>query len=240
MKYRLLIITLISVLVLQSAEAQKFKDFLKKAKKEVLGDEGDVGLGLKQALEFGVEEAVNKLSGEDGYFLSPYKVLVPEEAQQVVKKLKIVPGFQNVERDLIKKMNEAAEIAAKEATPIFVSAITSMTFDDAMNILMGEKDAATRYLDNTTRPQLYDTFMPIIQSALDQVNAREYWKTCVDAYNQIPFVRKVNPALDDHVNNKALDGLFSEIEVKEGKIRGDSSERKTDLLKKVFAKQDKS
>jgi hypothetical protein len=53
------------------------------------------------------------------------------------------------------------------------------------------------------------------------------------------MIKKANPALDDHVNHKALDGLFSLIEVKEAKIRGDQSERKTDLLKKVFAQQDK-
>ncbi|MDX1477244.1 MAG: DUF4197 domain-containing protein [Saprospiraceae bacterium] len=234
---RVLLLVLISLLSVETAEAQKLKDLLNKAKKEVLGED-DVGLGLKQALEFGVEEAVNKLSAENGYLLSPYKILVPKEAQQVISKLKIVPGFENVERDLIQKMNEAAEIAAKEATPIFVSAITSMTFDDAMNILMGEKDAATRYLERTTRDQLYVKFMPVIQVALDQVNAREYWKTAVDAYNRIPLVRKVNPELDDHVNNKALDGLFGEIEVKEEKIRGNASERKTELLRKVFAQQD--
>ena len=61
----------------------------------------------------------------------------------------------------------------------------------------------------------------------------------INAYNNIPLVKKANPALDDHVNNKALDGLFSLIEVKEGKIRGDQSQRTTDLLRKVFAQQDK-
>jgi hypothetical protein len=79
----------------------------------------------------------------------------------------------------------------------------------------------------------------VIQSALDEVNASTYWKTAVDAYNQIPLVRKVNPLLDDHVNNKGLDGLFGLIAVKEMKIRHDVNERKTDLLKRVFAQQDK-
>ncbi|HUR30439.1 MAG TPA: DUF4197 domain-containing protein, partial [Saprospiraceae bacterium] len=199
----------------------------------------EIGLGLKQALEFGVNEAVTKLSAEKGYFESPYKILIPEEARQIVSKVKMVPGFQDVEQQLIDKMNKAAELAAKKATPIFVEAITDMTFRDAMNILLGEQDAATRYLETETRTSLYTAFLPVIQSALDEVNARTYWKSVISAYNNIPFVKKVNPALDDHVSQKALDGLFSLIEVKEAKIRGDQSERKTDLLKKVFAKQDK-
>ncbi len=228
------------ILVPVGANAQ-LKDMLNKAKQTVSpGDNSEVGLGLKQALEFGVNEAVEKLSAEKGYLESPYKILIPEEAQYIVTKVKSVPGFQDVEKQLIDKMNKAAELAAKKATPIFVDAIKSLTIRDAMNILLGNKDAATRYLETETRGSLYTTFLPVIQSALDEVNAREYWRTVIHAYNNIPFVKKANPALDDHVNQKALDGLFNLIEVKESKIRGDQSERKTDLLKKVFAQQDKS
>ena len=231
------LVLLFAVVLVQPLEAQKFKEFMKKTT-ESLFSEDDIGLGLKQALEFGVNEAVDHLSAENGYFDSPYRILLPPEAQQVVSKLKMVPGFENVESDLIAKMNEAAEYAAKEATPIFMSAITGMTFDDATKILAGEKDAATRYLDRTTRPELYDTFVPVVQNALDEVNAREYWSKAVEQYNKIPFIKKVNPELDDHVTNKALDGLFGEIEKKEEKIRGDADERTTELLQKVFAKQD--
>lgn len=232
---------LLSILVSIPADSHaQLKDLLNKAKQTVLpSEDGDVGLGLKQALEFGVNEAVQKLSAEKGYLESPYKILIPEEARTIIAKVKMVPGFQDVEQQLIDKMNKAAELAAKKATPIFVEAITDMTFKDAMNILLGEQDAATRYLETETRTQLYNLFLPVIQSALDEVNARTYWTSVMNAYNNIPFVKKVNPALDDHVNNKALDGMFALIEVKEAKIRGDQSERKTDLLKKVFAKQDK-
>lgn len=234
----LLLLVIALSCVATDAEAQKFKKFIKKTTESLFTSEDDIGLGLKQALEFGVNEAVESLSAENGYLESPYKILLPQEAQQVVSKLKMVPGFENVEKDLIDKMNQAAEHAAREATPIFVNAITSMTFEDATAILTGGKDAATRYLDRTTRGDLYDKFMPVIQGALDEVNAREYWSEVVERYNKIPFVKKVNPELDDHVNNKALDGLFGEIEKKEAGIRGDQDQRTTELLQRVFAQQD--
>ncbi|MEO6130208.1 MAG: DUF4197 domain-containing protein [Saprospiraceae bacterium] len=222
-----------------SGQAQ-FKDLLNKAKGVISNPDDEVGSALKQALEFGVNEAVDKLTAEKGYLESPYKILIPEEARTIISKVKMVPGFGDVENQLIDKMNKAAELAAKKATPIFVDAITSLTIKDAMNILLGEKDAATRYLETQTRTALYNTFLPAIQSALDEVNARTYWRSVITAYNNIPFVKKANPALDDHVNRKALDGLFSLIEVKEANIRADKSNRTTDLLKRVFAKQDKS
>lgn len=86
-------------------------------------------------------------------------------------------------------MNKAAEIAAKKATPIFVNAI-AVSFNDAKSILTGPENAATTYLSSTSRAPLYNEFLPIIQSSLDEVNARSYWKTVVDAYNKLPFVKK--------------------------------------------------
>ncbi len=222
------------------AQAQ-FGDLLNKAKNVLTGEssvEEETGAALKEALNLGVEKAVKELSAENGYLESPYKILVPEEAQEVINTVKRVPGFQNVERDLIEKMNQAAELAAKQATPIFVNAIKQMTIKDASNILLGEKDAATRYLETTTRENLYAAFLPVIQESLDEVNARTYWSSVVNTYNKIPFVKRMNPELDDHVNGKGLDGLFSLIEKKEEGIRGDQDQRTTELLQKVFARQD--
>ncbi|MBT8229059.1 MAG: DUF4197 domain-containing protein [Saprospiraceae bacterium] len=218
----------------------QFGDLLNKAKKvlEKPGEELDISGGLKEALESGVNEAVTSLSTKDGYYASPYKVLIPDEAQKIISTVKKVPGFGNVEEDLIKKMNEAAEIAAKEATPIFVDAIRGMSFDDAKNILFGEENAATDYLEGQSRKSLYSKFLPVIQKSLDEVNAREYWNSVVSQYNKVPFVKKMNPALDDHVNEKALDGLFSLIEVKEKKIRTDIDQRTSPLLKDVFGQLD--
>lgn len=215
----------------------QFKDILNKAKNSVssLGkNDGDIGAGLKEALNNGIESAVTQLSAENGYLESPYKILIPEDAQKVINKVKMIPGFEDIETKLIHQMNSAAEIAAKKATPIFVNAIKQMSFQDAKSILTGPDNAATSYLDKTSRKPLYDEFLPVIQNSLDEVNARTYWKSVVDAYNTIPFVKKMNPALDDHVNNKALDGLFSLIAVKEKGIRTDVNQRTSDLLKKVF------
>lgn len=226
-----------------SANAQ-FGNILNKAKDEVNKvvnkEEGgdNTSLGLKEALNAGISKAVDQLSAKDGYLSSPYKVLIPEDAQNVINVVKKVPGFGDVEEKLIAKMNDAAEIAAKKATPIFIDAIKSLSIKDATKILFGDKDAATKYLESSSRKALYDTFLPVIQSSLDEVNARSYWKTVVEAYNKIPFQKQLNPNIDDHVNNKALDGLFALIEKKEEGIRGDQSQRTSPLLKEVFGRLD--
>lgn len=228
----LLVISLLTFTL--SADAQ-FGKLLDKAKATVSNaKEDNTSLGLKEALNAGVDAAVQQLGVKNGYFESPYKVLIPEDAQKVINVVKKVPGFEDTETKLIAKMNQAAELAVKKASPIFVNAIKQMSFTDAKKILTGNDDAATRYLESTSRTPLYNEFLPVIQSALDEVNARTYWATVVNAYNKIPLQKKMNPELDAHVNNKALDGLFSLIQVKEEGIRNDVNQRTTQILKDVF------
>jgi len=104
---------------------------------------------------------------------------------------------------------------------------------------MGEDDAATRYLEGETTRPLIAEFLPVIQGTLDEVNARTYWRDVVSAYNKIPFTKKMNPELDQHVTEKALGGMFGLIEVKERAIRDEPALRTTKTLREVFAQQDK-
>ncbi|MEO6757952.1 MAG: DUF4197 domain-containing protein [Saprospiraceae bacterium] len=234
----------VALLATQLANAQ-FGAMVNKAKSAVSSVTGgdlsqeEAGNGLKEALNAGISEATDFLSAKDGYFKSPYKILLPAEAQKVAEKLKMVPGFSNVEADLTERMNRAAEDAATKAKPIFMAAIKKMTFQDALRILTGDVNAATQYLQKTTGDPLYAEFKPVIQDALDKVNARTYWRDAVTAYNRLPMVAKTNPELDDHVTNMALKGLFSLVAEKEKGIRTNVNLRNTELLRKVFAKQDK-
>lgn len=194
--------------------------------------------GLKGALIQGAVNGSNKVSAVDGYFKNPsLKILFPPEAQKIEQTLRDI-GAGSLVDDLIEKVNHSAEDAAKEAAPIFRSAITNMTISDAMNILMGEKTAATSYLKTTTSTPLYNAFEPVVIKHLNKRGALDTWTKVVTRYNRIPFVQKLNPSLQDHVTNKAIDGLFTMIAKEETLIREDPIARTTAILKKVFAKQD--
>jgi len=195
--------------------------------------------GLKEALEVGVGNGSELLSSVDGYYKSRYKILLPAEARKVTDRLQGIPGFTQLEENILEKINRGAEDAAKSAKPIFVNAIKSMSFSDALGILKGDKDAATQYLERTTFNQLYDKFNPVIIASLDKFNARDTWSTAVNAYNRIPLNSdKADPNLDDYVTKMALDGLFKQVAKEELDIRTNLRARTSDLLKKVFAAQD--
>jgi glutaredoxin 2 len=216
-------------------------DVLQEAAGTILSEPSieEIGRGLKEALTNGITKGATALSQKDGYFKSAYKILLPADVRKVTDKLKSIPGFSNIENELIEKMNRGAEDAAKEATPIFVSAIRGMTIQDATNILMGSENAATQYLNKTTNKPLYDAFKPKIVNSLDKIGANDLWRKAVDTYNKIPLVTKVNNDLGDYVTNEALKGLFSKIEEEEKNIRKNKLARTSELLRKVFAKQDR-
>ncbi len=201
----------------------------------------DIVSGLKEALDKGIAKGSDELSQVNGYFKSPYKILLPPEARKVTDKLQGVPGFSQLEETILEKINRGAEDAATRAKPIFLSAIKEMTISDALNILMGPNDAATSYLQRTTLEKLYAEFNPVIVTSLDKFNARQLWGDAVGKYNQLTIITggdRVNDDLDDYVTRQALDGLFSMIAKEETNIRENIGARTTDLLKKVFAKQD--
>lgn len=199
----------------------------------------DISGGLKEALNNGITKQVSKLTATDGFFKNEaVKILLPQELQVVDKKLRQI-GMSKLADEGLKVLNRAAEDAVKEATPIFVDAVKQMTFNDAKNILMGNESSATTYLQNTTSTTLYAKFNPVIKNSFAKVGADKVWTNIITKYNAIPLVTKVNPDLTDYTTNKAMEGVFKMIAIEEKEIRTNLTARSSDLLKKVFALQDK-
>ncbi|WP_408032861.1 DUF4197 domain-containing protein [Tenacibaculum xiamenense] len=198
-----------------------------------------IGQGLRQALDNGIQHQVSKLTAVDGFYGNELvKILLPEELRVVDKGLRKI-GLGKLADEGLKAINRTAEDAVKTATPIFVSAVKDISFADAKNILLGEQNAATVYLEGKTNQKLYGEFQPVIKRSFSKVGADKIWSDLISKYNSIPFVKKVNPDLTDYVTKQALDGVYTMIAVEEKGIREKVGLRNTTLLKRVFALQDK-
>jgi hypothetical protein len=228
-------LVLIAILSMQTIDAQFLKDAKKLLNSKGKGlTEKDAADGIKEALVNGTTESVKLVSIVDGYWGNPeIKIPFPSEAKEMESKLRTIGMGKKVD-EFNESMNRAAEKAATEAKPIFITAIKGMTVKDAINIVKGANNAATMYLKNTTSPELNNKFQPIIKTSLDNVNATRYWSDLITAYNKIPLVKKMNPNLAEYVTDKAIDGLFIMIAKEEIKIRQDPMARTSELLKKVF------
>jgi len=210
--------------------------------------EEEVANGLKEALRVGTDSASAQLGITNGYYGDDLvKILLPEEADIIVKNASKIPGGDKLIEDVVLSINRAAEDAAKEAGTVFWGAVRKMTIQDAFNILNGNSDAATQYLRDNTYNELFKLYNPKIQTSLDKeivagISTNESWESLTGRWNKIansPIgqfadLNAVNVDLDHYLTEKALNGLFIKIAEEEKNIRLDPAARVNDILKRVF------
>ena len=197
-----------------------------------------VGNGLREALNLGIDRQVQKLTQKDGFFRNELvKILLPDELKKLDKTLRDI-GLSKLADEGLKVLNRAAEDAVKQATPIFVSAINNITFEDAKSILLGGNGAATAYLKQKTEVALYRKFKPVIEQSFSEVGADIVWNNLTQQYNRLPFTKEISTDLTAYATGETLKGVFIMIGIEEQNIRTKLNSRTTDLLKRVFALQD--
>ena len=241
---KLRIIFCVLLLALSTSTFAQFGKLVDKAKSAVANgsssgsNPSEIANALKQALEIGANKSADVLSVSNGFFGNQtVKIFFPPEAQKAEATLRKL-GLNQMCDDAILSFNRAAEDAAKTAKPILINAVKNMSINDATNILMGSKDAATTYFKSNTTDSLTNVFSPIVENSIEKVGATKYYGAFVDKYNKIPFATKLSSDLKAYVTEKAIEGLFKEIAKEELKIRENKTFRTTELMQKVFALAD--
>ncbi len=240
-KYSLILFAAITLSLQSCAQSWNLKNIEKQVENTVNTATGhnslsndDIIKGLKEALNVGTTNSTGRASALDGFYKNNLiKIPFPPEADQVRTTVENLGMKPQVDK-FVMTLNRAAEEASKEAKPIFVNAITSITIQDGMSILKGSDDAATQYLKGKTQAQLNAAFSPIVKRAIEKVEVTKYWNPIITKYNKIPLVQHVNPDLDKYVTDKALEGLFKLVAEEETKIRKDPAARVSEILRKVF------
>jgi hypothetical protein len=169
--------------------------------------------GLKTALALGADSASTSLSAVNGYYQGHeqfVKIPLPEEAQNIrntinsnstLSSISSLIGLDNAFEDVVLAVNRAAEDAAKEAAPIFKTAITDLTITQGWDILHGQvpedaglkaadfdSTAATKYLSLKTYDPLTNLYAPQINTSLQKdiigsVSAYDAWNNLTSLYN---------------------------------------------------------
>ncbi len=197
--------------------------------------EWEAGAGLKDALRVGVERAIRILGKEGGYLEdAQVRIPLPDTVRSLGNGLRAV-GQDKLVDDFIATMNRAAERAVPKTVAIFTDTIKGMTLADARGILQGSDDAATRYFQQQSTPQLIESILPIVKDATEKVGVTSAYKQLT---GEVGFLAALTDDdaldLDRYITNKALDGLFLKLAEEEQRIRENPWARSTDLLKKVF------
>jgi len=190
---------------------------------------------VRQALTQAVDVAVSQLGRTDGYWSNPQvRIPLPEELRHLEKTLRRV-GLERYVVEFDESLNRAAEEAVPAAKPVLVAAIRELSLRDAVDIVRGGDDAATRYFRYHSDAVLRERLQPIVAQAMSRVQVAAAYKRLM---KKSAFLDKAaEPGhldLDAYVTRETVNGLYLLMAEEERRIRRDPLARSTELLKSVF------
>lgn len=207
----------------------------------IAGQVGSQGLttfeiesGLRQALEIGATNVSSQLGANNGFFGdNQIRIPLPGRLGDIQQQLQRV-GLSAPLDDLQLRMNRAAEASMPEARRLIVSAVQSITLEDAVGILRGGDTAATDFLRGKTEIGLRNAFSPFIDDALKTSGAFQALDNVASRNGLGGLSTNLRGDMTDHAVNLGLQGMFFYVAQEEKKIRENPVARTTDLLRKVF------
>jgi len=219
---------------------QRGADLLRREGGEAAGGftEAEAAQGLREALSIASGRVTAQLGQADGYLGDPnIRIPLPGflgDAQGALRRV----GMADLFDDLEVRLNRAAEAAAPRAKPLFQSAVSEMSVDDAVGIVRGADDAATRYFQDRMTPRLRAEFRPVVSVALEGAGAIAAFDRAAARYAKIPFTPSLGASakadLIDHGVDASLDGLFFYLAREEAAIRNEPVKRTSEILRRVF------
>lgn len=190
--------------------------------------------GLKALLEQGSEFAINQL-GRDGGFNqnTKWRIPLPKAMQKPAKLMRNLGQGQLVD-DLENNLNSAAEQAVPHAKELLVNSIRQMSLKDATQILSSHPTAATEYLERSSRDELRQRFLPIVQKTTAGSPLIQQYNQLAAQAGGLGLSKKQPVSAEDYVADQALNALFGVLGEQEAELRANPAKAADSLLKGVL------
>lgn len=204
---------------------------------EQMQTDENITLGLRACLKTAVDTANAHLCVDNGfssYNNKAYAIIFPSTVSAIRDTL-TAHGEQALIDTLLARTNRAAESIGDAMKTYFSATITAMKFDNPSKVLKGDKDAATKVLENNYDASLKTAITPSISTKLTTKGAKSAWLEVLNAYakyNSAP----VGFDYEQYVVNQIFTGFYSEMKIEEANIRTLPSHRVSKILKTIFGK----
>ena len=153
------------------------------------------------------DSALDKL-GRPGAFYADKAIRILLPGGKTVSKLLNVGAKAGLTDGLVRRLNDAAGLAAKEAKPIFRGAINNASLNDVPGIAT-KSDGATQYLRQSAGGELRAKITPLIECALGKVGAFDQIDKLGKAGSLVSSLGHNSAKLTHSVSDQALKGFFS-------------------------------
>lgn len=196
----------------------------------------DARAGIRDALLLAASNATGRLGRTDGFWGAP-RVRIPlpgllGQTQTTLARMRMSGPLDELQL----RLNRAAESTMTQAGRLFSDAVRAMTVADAIEIVRGPDDSATRYLRGRTEPRLTTLLKPPMTDALTQSGAFTAMRVALREIRMSSMSTDLRKEIIDFATAKALDGAFLYIADEERAIRRDPVRRTTDILRRVFGR----
>ncbi len=196
--------------------------------------DGDATAGLKGALEAGAASAVKLLGRQDGFWGNDrLRIPLPDWLRRSETMLRLA-GFGKDLDALKLGVNRAAEQAVPQAQELLINAVKSMTVTDAKAILTGGDDSVTKFFAGKTRAPLAERFLPVVRQTTEKIGLAQQYNSLVDQAGALGLGGSGVVRIENHVTDKALDGLYFMIGEEERRIRSNPLGASSAIVRKVF------
>jgi hypothetical protein len=196
--------------------------------------QNDARTSIRDALGLAALNATTRLAQPDAFWSNArVRIPLPGVLGQTQRTLSGM-GMSAPLDQLQESLNHAAERTMPEAGRLFSNAVRNVTIADAIEIVRGGADSATRYLRGRTETQLTSLLRPPMTEALTQSGAFTLLRSALREVGLASMTRDLRGEVINFSTTKALDGCFYFIAEEERAIRRDPWRRTTDILRRVF------
>jgi hypothetical protein len=196
--------------------------------------QGDARTGIRDALGLAALNATTRLARPDAFWSNArVRIPLPGVLGQTQRTLSGF-GMSAPLDQLQESLNHAAERTMPDAGRLFSDAVRTVTIADAIEIVRGGNDSATRYLRGRTETRLTSLLRAPMTEALTQSGAFTLLRSGLREVGLASMTRDLRGEVINFSTAKALDGCFFFIAEEERAIRSDPWRRTTDILRRVF------
>ena len=190
---------------------------------------------VRELLVQAASGAADRLGRPNGYYGDPrFRIPSPEPVARIEQGLRRY-GLERYADELVLGMNRAAETAMPVVKPVLLEAARGLKLADAVAIVGGGNDAATRYFRTQTENDLAVRIKPLVADATARVGVLASYKRLLR--KAAVFDRSLDLSrldLDAYITRETLAGLFIAMAEEERRLRANPVGSGVDILQRMF------
>lgn len=196
--------------------------------------QADAARAIREALSLAAMTATTRLAQRNGFW-GDNRVRIPlpgllGQAQRTLKNVGMAAPLDSLQESL----NRAAETTMPQAARLFTDAVRTVTIADAIEIVRGPQDSATRYLRGRTETRLTSLLRPPMTQALTSSGAFTLMRAALREVGLASMTSDLRTEVINFSTTKTLDACFLFISEEERAIRRDPMRRTSDILRRAF------